>query len=235
MARVTCNVRMGSAHCRPCDAWVGGRWHRRQSRAMARVATCARASATREPIVARPFVTKTCGMQSKVEVKKDRASNLSSLAASHRSRYARRRPARTRRKKRKRAHPIRGAAVASHTMREKPHPVRHRRPSTSRSEYAPARTIVEPASSRKDAAGAREITGDSDHAGNSRLRAQRRDCATRRASRRYDKAIVPQHASARLALILEWPRRLPIGRVIDAPQLQRYDSSLNWISTTTVL
>jgi hypothetical protein len=35
------------------------------------------------------------------------------------------------------------------------------------------------------------------------LRTQRRDCATRRASRRYDKAIAPPHASGRLAIILE--------------------------------
>jgi hypothetical protein len=180
-ARVTCNVRMGSAHCRSSDAWVGGRWHRRQGRPMARVATCARASATREPLVARPFVTTTCGMQSKVEVKKDRASRFSSLAAS---------PSLAICSASAGAHPPQKAKASPSHARE-PHPVRHWRPSTSRSEYAPVRTIVEPASSGKDAADAREITGESDHAGNSRLRAQRRDCATRRATRRYDKAILP--------------------------------------------
>jgi hypothetical protein len=73
-------VRMAPAHCPFSEAWVG-RWHRRHSRAMAGIATCAHASATGEPLVARPFVTKICGTQSKVEVKKDRASRFSSLAS----------------------------------------------------------------------------------------------------------------------------------------------------------
>jgi hypothetical protein len=74
-------VRMAPAHCPSSDAWVGKSWHRRHSRAMAGVATCAHASATREPPVARPFVTKICGTQCKVEGKKDRASRFSSLAS----------------------------------------------------------------------------------------------------------------------------------------------------------
>jgi len=196
---VTRNVAMGSAHCLSSDAWVGRRWHRQQGRATASDLRPRHAGAARCAAVCHE------NMRNAKQGRSERASrffSLASIAIAREMLGAGPRALAANSEKMSSPSPMRGAAVGSNTMHERHTPFGIGAKCVEMG--ARTRITVESASSRKGGASAREFTGDSDHAGNSRLRVQRRDCATR-TSRRCDKAIVPPQKSGRLVLILEWP------------------------------